>query len=106
VETGELTACSTVSTLSRRGRSKVKVRVIGDCSLGWVEMAEGWVARIDAVVFGEKPCQVIRWRFSHLTRIDFTSAMNLCVRKPWDGIGFATVNDAEAADAVRKLVER
>jgi hypothetical protein len=84
----------------------VKVRVIGDCSLGWVEVAEGWGARIDAVVFGAKPCQVLRRRFSHLTRIDFTSAMNLCVRKPWDGIVFATVKDAEAADAVRKLVER
>ena len=49
MEAGELTACSTVSTLSRRGRSKVKVRVIGDCSLGWVEVAKGWGARIDAV---------------------------------------------------------
>ena len=42
VETRELMVCNTVSALSRRGRKEVRVRVVGNRSLGWLEVAEGW----------------------------------------------------------------
>jgi hypothetical protein len=51
--------CITVSALNWRVRREGRVRVIGDHSLGWLEVAEGWGARINVVVYGTKPCPVI-----------------------------------------------
>ena len=106
VETGELLVCNTVSALSRRGRKEVRVRVVGDRSLGWLEVAEGWGARIDAVVHGRKPCPVLEQKFSHVTRIDSDTAYHLPPRDAWDGVLLATMGEEEDAALIRRLLGR
>ena len=106
VETGELMACRTVSALSRRGRKEVRVRVVGDRSLGWIEVAEGWGARIEAVVHGPKARTVLERYFSHLTRIDVATAYHLPPREPWNGLVFATMGDEEDAEMLHHLLGR
>ena len=98
--------CNTVSALSRRGRKEVRVRVVGDRSLGWLEVAEGWGARIDAVVHGRKPCPVLEQKFSHVTRIDSDTAYHLPPRDAWDGVLLATMGEEEDAALIRRLLGR
>ena len=105
-ETGELLVCNTVSALSRRGRKEVRTRVVGDRSLGWLEVAEGWGARIDAVVHGRKPCPVLEQKFSHLNRIDSDTAYYLPPRDAWDGVLLATMGEEEDAALIRRLLGR
>ena len=47
---GESQAISAQLTVGRRPRSKVRVRVVGCTSMGWVKAAEAWGAAVEAVV--------------------------------------------------------
>ena len=42
---GEAVAVKSSVVLSRRGRSGVRVRIVGSASVGWVEAAEAWGVR-------------------------------------------------------------
>ncbi len=48
--TGESLVIMTQSEVCGRARSKVRARVVGAHSLGWVEVLEGWGAEIDSMV--------------------------------------------------------
>ncbi len=48
--TGEQVAMESDTTLTRRGRSGVRVCLVGDESLGWLEVLEAWGATIEALV--------------------------------------------------------
>ena len=50
VTTGESHVIMTWSEVRGRARSKVRARVVGAHSLGWVEVIEGWGAEIEAMV--------------------------------------------------------
>ena len=89
---GELVVSSSATALSRRGRSEVRARVVGSSSLGWLEVAEGWGARVELVVHGSAPDPVIKLRREHLTRTDYLSALKLEPVGPWNGIALATVD--------------
>ena len=47
---GEMIAVGFSARVGRGGRSYVNVRVVGNSSLGWIEAAYAWGARIDAIV--------------------------------------------------------
>ena len=83
---GELLVHRTSAALSRRGRTEVRVRVVVPGSLGWVEVAEGWGANVEAVVHGELADPVINSHFSHLNRMNFEIALKLPARGLWNEI--------------------
>ena len=101
---GELAASSSAATFSRRGRSEARARAVGSSSLGWLEVAEGWGARVELVVHGSTPDPVIKQRREHITRIDYWSALKLEPVGPWNGIALATVDCEEGADQLRDLL--
>ena len=47
---GELLAITAQMAVGRRPQSKVRIRVVGSLSMGWVEAAEAWGAELEAVV--------------------------------------------------------
>ena len=49
---GEVQAIAAQMAVGRRPRSKVRIRVVGSSSLGWVEAAEAWGEEVEAVVVG------------------------------------------------------
>ena len=103
---GELVVSSSAAALSRRGRSEVRARVVGSSSLGWLEVAEEWGARVELVVHGSAQDPVIKlWR-EHLTRIDYLSALKLEPVGPWNGIALATVDCEKGVDQLRELLCR
>ena len=55
---GEAVAASRTSTLGRRARSKVRVRIVGGSSSAWGEAAQAWGAEVE-VVIATKP-----WHFT------------------------------------------
>ena len=50
--TGEAVAIASRLVLSRRARSRVRIRVVGESSVGWAEADESWGAALEAVVVG------------------------------------------------------
>jgi hypothetical protein len=84
--TGESHVITSQSGVCRRARSKVRARVIGSNSLGWVEVLEGRGAEIEAVVVSSLDC------YSHIWALVTTTpttalhlAYNLPPCGPWDG---------------------
>ena len=49
---GEKISNITAVVQSRRGRTQVLIRIIGEVMLGWIEAAEGWGGCIEAIVRG------------------------------------------------------
>ncbi len=47
---GKLEAITSQMGVGRRSRSKVRVRVVGSTSMGWLEALEAWGAGVEAVV--------------------------------------------------------
>ena len=48
---GEAVAVKSSVVLSRRGRSGVRVRIVGSASIGWVEAAEAWGCAVGGAAF-------------------------------------------------------
>ena len=72
---GEMTSNNTAVTLSRRGRTQVLIRIVGDGLLGWIEVEESWGGCIEAVVRRSQLDPVLGHRFGKINRIDFGTAM-------------------------------
>jgi hypothetical protein len=103
---GELVVSSTAAALGRRGRTEARVRIVGASSLGWIEVAEGWGAMIEAVVHGVTADPVVSRGYQHLTRICFGTALNLLPLSPWNGIVLATLDHVEEDRDVMRLLQR
>ena len=103
---GELLVRRTSEALSRIGRTEVRVRVIGASSLGWLEVAVGWGATIEAVVREEYADTVATSHFSEYNRIDYITAFELQPRGRWNGIVLSTIDDDETFDRVKGLITR
>ena len=48
----------------------------------------------------------LKWKFSHVTRIDCMTASHLPLCKPWEGIVLATVGDKEDAALIHSMFGR
>jgi hypothetical protein len=85
----------------------VRARVIGSNSLGWVEVLEGWGAKIEAVVVSSLDC------YSHIRALvttTSTTALDLAYLLPpcgpWDGCLAANIKTTEDARATSVLFKR
>ena len=104
--TGESHILTSQSGVRRTARSKVRARVIGSNSLGWVEVLEGWGAEIEAVVVSSLDC------YSHIRALVTTTptgALDLAYLLPpcgpWDGClaaNIITIEDARATSVLFK----
>ena len=103
---GEDVAVRSRQVLSRRGRSGVRVRVVGGASLAWVEAAEAWGCGVEAVVVGSSRelSEVI-----HLVSLSTTTTVSEALLLPpvsnWNGLLLSTVCSAEDAALVFRMFE-
>ena len=76
---GEDVALKSRKVLCRRGRSGVRVRVVGGASLAWLEAAEAWGCHVEAVVVSDSReiIQVI-----HLVSLVTTTTVSEALKLP------------------------
>ena len=102
LQTGELVKHLSSKYPSRMGRLGVKIRVVGNCSLGWSEAAASWGGTVEALVLRGNS-KLISDSLNHLPEpCDREHAVGLPpVGVPWDGIMCSTIgSDSEARDVI------
>ncbi|KAL7527269.1 hypothetical protein ACHAXR_004033, partial [Thalassiosira sp. AJA248-18] len=103
---GEAVALKSSRVLDRRGRSLVRVRIVGRSSLGWVEAAEAWGCNVEAVVV--TPLREMN-NVIHLVSRFSTTAVSAALTMPpmgdWDGLMLATVNREDEATLVNRMFD-
>lgn len=111
---GEAVARESSMTLSRRGRSGVRVRIAGEGSMGWLEAAEAWGCRVEAMVVGEELRHRDQNKLMHLVS-DFPSPTPLASaltlpphisHGSWKGLMLATIQTDKDAALVNKCFQR
>ena len=101
---GESLARHKSEAMIRIGRKEVRVRVVGASSLGWLEVAVGWGATIEAVVREEDADTVADSHFGDFNKIDFVTAFELPPRYLWNGIMLTTVYYDKTSDRVKRII--
>ena len=102
LQTGELVKHLSSKYPSRMGRLGVKIRVVGNCSLGWSEAAASWGGTVEALVLRGNS-KLISDCLDHLPEpCNRDHAVGLPpVGVPWDGILCSTIgSDSEACDVI------
>eukprot|EP00956_Cyclotella_meneghiniana_P001321 scaffold1440_cov23-Cyclotella_meneghiniana.AAC.2 len=103
---GEKVAVSTRRVLSRKGRCVVRVRVVGDASLGWLDAAQLWGASVEAFVcHGGNIKHLVENHYPDVYVAPMTTAMHLLPHRSWDGIAIGTIENQEDACTFRELVK-
>jgi hypothetical protein len=98
VATGEAHAIISQTEVGRRARSKVRTRIVGSHSLGWVKVFEGWGAEVEAMVVGSLDhCKDIRQLVSTTPTSASHFAFDLPPSGPWDGCLAANLLTCEDA---------
>ena len=89
---GEDVAVKSHKILCRRGRSGVRVRVVGGSSLAWVEAAEDWGCAIEAVVVNSS-CEIseVIPLVSKAVPTTVATAISLHPMSHWSGLLLSTV---------------
>ena len=80
-----------------RDRSRVRVRVVGDCAFGWAEAANSWGATVEVLVHINVDNHTVRNSFALPKYYWRDTAIQLCGRSAFDGVYFTTVLDSEQA---------
>jgi hypothetical protein len=76
----------------RRSRSKVEVRIVGLCSIGWFQVLKDWGASIEGVVEDIlDPLKDIRQLFTPMPTITVHQALLLEPVGPRDGCMFVNI---------------
>ncbi len=89
---GESQANSAQLTVGRRPQSKVRVRVVGCSSMGWVEAAEAWGAEVEVVVVHTPDIlKDSRQKISLTPTTTPQDALRLLPLGPWDGCLLANI---------------
>jgi len=92
LEKGERVAVGTTRILDRVGRSSVRVRVIGENSLGWLEAAKDWGCNVEAFVCpNTKITKLATQLIPQVTIKTPTEAVHMPPRSKWDGIMLGNV---------------
>jgi hypothetical protein len=87
---GKLQAITSRMGIGRRLRSKVRVRVVGESSLGWVKALEAWGASVEAVVVDNPDSSKdVRGLVTSTATTTSHEAFLLQPIGPWDGCMFA-----------------
>jgi hypothetical protein len=96
VSKGELHALTSQSEVGRRARSKVRARVVGSYSLGWVEVLDGWGAEVEAMVVSRLDhYKDIRQMLTTTPTMAAHLAYDFPPLGPWDGCLAANLLSAE-----------
>ena len=104
---GEAQAITSRLGIGRRSRSKVRVRVVGPYSIGWIEVVEGCGASLEAVVVDSPdPFKDIRGLISAATSTTSYDAYHLLPLGPWDGCMVANLATSQDALMVATLFKR
>jgi hypothetical protein len=104
---GESIAIVAQMAVGRRTRSKVRIRVVGASSMGWIEAAEGWGAEVeDVVVDIPDHFKDIRRKVSLTPTTTPQDGLRLLPLGPWDGCLFATIATASETQLVTALFKR
>ena len=105
--TGEAVAIASRLVLSRRARSRVRVRVVGESLVGWAEAAESWGAALEAVVVGSN-CEFneVIWILTTATLITIAKAFRLHTDRKWKSILAAYILTLDDAVLVAKLFQK
>ena len=105
--TGEAVTIASRLVLSRRARSQVRVRGVGESSVGWAEAAESWGAALEAVVVGSNRQfnEVIRI-LTTATPITIAKAFRLHIVRKWEGILAASILTLDDAVLVAELFQK
>ena len=104
---GELIATAARMAVGRGARSRVRIRVVGASSMGWIEAAEAWGAVVEAVVV-ECPDHFkdIRRKVSLMPTTTPQDGLRLLPLGPWDGCLLATIATGSETQLVTALFKR
>jgi hypothetical protein len=98
VASGEAHAIISQTEVGRRARSKVRTRIVGSHSLGWVEVFKGWGAEIEAMVVSSfDHYKDIRQLVLTTPTMASHLAFDLPPSGPWDGCLAANLLTCEDA---------
>ena len=100
---GEKVAVGISTQVGRRGRSGVSVRIVGESSLGWLEAAYLWGARIEAIVFVKRELSDLLHKYFNLEVISPSQGKQLPPLGPWTGLMFATIHSSEEGSLAKDL---
>jgi len=104
---GECQAIASQTGIGRRSRSKVRVRVAGWTSMGWVEAFEAWGVALEALVVNI-PDELKDIR-PLLTTVPITTpqdAHTLLPLGPWEGCMLANLASPQDSDLVSSLFKQ
>ncbi len=101
---GERQAIASQTGIGRRSRSKVRVRVVGETSMGWVEAFEAWGVALEAVVVNiPDKLKDIRHLLTTLPITTPQDAHTLLPLGPWEGCMLANLASSQVSDLVSSL---
>ncbi len=104
---GKSQAISAQLTVGRRPWSKVRVRVVGCSSMGWVEAAEVWGAEVEAVIVHTPDIHKdIRQKNSLTPTTTPQDALLLLPLGPWNGCLFASIASGLETQLVSALFKQ
>lgn len=103
--TGELISSSTAITLDRRRRSVVRVRIVGDASFGWLELAMAWGAQVEAAVFKTARVKELAQALNLQAPIySYQEAVALPPHRAWNGLILTTILSESDQQLVSKYL--
>ena len=103
---GEAMAKTSGEGVRRKARSKVRVRIVGNSSIGWLEVLESWGGSIEAMVVDiPDPYKDTRQLLNPMPTITPDRALILRPLGPWDGCLFANLSSARDSNLVTMLLK-
>jgi hypothetical protein len=97
--------------VDRRTKSKVRVRVVGNASLGWAEVAKRWGAELEAIVTEREPVvkhgvtQIVSL-LTKLEPITLPQALSMEPTGRWHGLMLATIESPSDSAMIATLFQR
>jgi hypothetical protein len=105
---GEQVAVDVAACVGRGNRSSVNVRVVvvGDSSLSWVDIVFKWGARLDAVIVDNPQVTRLLQKKFQCPVVDSTQARHLPPHGPFHGLVFATSRTLKDRELLKDLFKR
>ena len=103
---GEKVALRTRRVLSRKGRSVVRVRVVGDASLGWLDSMELWGACVELFVcHGGNVKHLVERLYPDVYIAPVAESIQIPPHRCWNGLLVGTLSSEKDAEEVMTLID-
>ena len=103
---GEKVAVRTRRVLSRRGRCVVRVRVVGEASLGWLEALQLWGASVEVFVCqGGNIKHLIERLYPDVHVAPLAQSLEILPYHSWDGLALGTISSESDAQDFKSLIK-